>query len=292
MPEAPPAWTVLTLLRRATDHLRDRGIDSPRAAAEILLAHALACRRIDLYLRFDQPVETDERERFRELVRRRLRREPVAYITGSREFWSLPLAVNPSVLIPRPETECLVEAALAVLPRAAAPPQRILDLGTGSGAVVLALAKERPGHRFLATDRDSAAIATARANARRLALEGGIHFLVGDWFAPLRPGPRWDLIVSNPPYIATAVLADLAPEVAAFEPRQALDGGPDGLACLRRMITQAPLFLADGGFLLLEIGADQLRPVADLARETAAYRPIDFRPDYAGRDRVAILQRR
>lgn len=292
MPEAPTAWTVLTLLRRATDHLRDRGIDSPRAAAEILLAHALGCRRIDLYLRFDQPVETDERERFRDLVRRRLRREPVAYITGSREFWSLPLSVDASVLIPRPETECLVEAALAVLPRAAATPQRILDLGTGSGAVVIALAKDRPGHRFLATDRDSAAIATARANARRLALEGGIHFLVGDWFAPLRPGPRWDLIVSNPPYIATAVLADLAPEVAAFEPRQALDGGPDGLACLRRMITQAPLFLADGGFLLLEIGADQRRPVADLARKTAAYRPIDFRPDYAGRDRVAILQRR
>jgi release factor glutamine methyltransferase len=290
MPESSPGWTVLALLRRATDHLHEQGIDSPRAAAEILLAHALNCRRIDLYLRFDQPVEVAERDRFRDLIRRRLRREPVAYITGFREFWSLPLVVDASVLIPRPETECLVEAALAVLPESDDAPKRILDLGTGSGAVVLALAKERPGHQFLATDCSVAALAAARANARRLALEARLDFLTGDWFAPLRRCRQWDLIVSNPPYIATSVLADLDPEVVAFEPRQALDGGPDGLDSLHRIIDQAPSYLADSGYLLLEIGADQRRPVAERVRKTTAYRRMDFRTDYAGRDRVAILQ--
>jgi release factor glutamine methyltransferase len=220
-----------------------------------------------------------------------LHREPVAYITGSREFWSMPLAVNPSVLIPRPETECLVEAALAALPESAPSPGRILELGTGSGAAILALAKERPRHRFVATDRSMAALLTARANARRLALDPRVDFLVGDWFAPFRPCGAWDVIVSNPPYIPTSVLADLAPEVAAFEPRQALDGGPDGLSCLRRLVTEAPAHLAAGGVLILEIGADQRRSVADLARKTAAYRHIDFRTDYAGRDRVAILRK-
>ncbi len=292
MPDPPAPWTVLTLLRRATDHFQDQGIDSPRAAAEILLAHALDCRRIDLYLRFDQPVEAAERDRFRDLVRRRLHREPVAYITGVREFWSLPLAVNPSVLIPRPETECLVEAALEALPQAAPPPKRVLDLGTGSGAVVLALAKERPGHRFLATDRSPAALATARFNARRLSLEDRLEFLASDWFTPLRPSHNWDLIVSNPPYISTATLAELAPEVAVFEPRQALDGGSEGLDCLSRLIAGAPGYLAPGGVLILEIGADQRRPVADLARKTAAYSSVDFRTDYAGRDRVTILRKR
>jgi len=291
MPEAQAPWTVLTLLRRATDHLREQGIDSPRAAAEILLAHALGCRRIDLYLRFDQPVEAAERNRFRDLVRRRLRREPVAYITGSREFWSLPLAVDPSVLIPRPETECLVEAALAVLPETTLRPQRILDLGTGSGAVILALAKERPGHRFVASDCSAEAIGKARSNARCLGLADRLEVLVGDWFAPLRPCRDWDLIVSNPPYIATPSLTGLAPEVAAFEPRQALDGGLDGLDCLSRLIAEAPAHLCAGGYLILEMGADQRQPVRDLAQRTAAYRCIDFRADYAGRDRVAILQR-
>lgn len=291
MPDPQASWTVLALLRRATDHLREQGIDSPRATAEILLAHALGCRRIDLYLRFDQPVEAAERDRFRDLVRRRLRREPVAYITGFREFWSLPLAVDASVLIPRPETECLVEAALAVLPETTPGPKRILDLGTGSGAVILALAKERPGHRFVASDCSAAAIAKARSNARRLALADRLEVLVGDWFDPFRPCPSWDLIVSNPPYIATPALAGLAPEVAAFEPRRALDGGPDGLGCLGRLIAAAPAHLCRGGYLILEMGADQRRPVGDLAQETRAYRSVDFRTDYAGRDRVAILQR-
>ncbi|HDI60173.1 MAG TPA: peptide chain release factor N(5)-glutamine methyltransferase [Desulfobacteraceae bacterium] len=293
MPDPLPLpWSVLKLLRRAAEHLEEQGIDSPRAAAEILLAHALGCRRIDLYLRHDQPVEAAERDRFRDLVRRRLRREPVAYITGFREFWSLPLAVDPSVLIPRPETECLVEAALAVLPRSTVPqPRRILDLGTGSGAVVLALAKERPGHRFVASDCSAAAIAIARSNARRLALLDRLEIVVGDWFAPFRPCRAWDLIVSNPPYIAAPILDGLAPEVAAFEPRLALDGGLDGLDCLRRLIAEAPAHLSSGGFLILEIGADQRRPVRDLAQQTAAYQCIDFRADYAGRDRVAILRK-
>jgi release factor glutamine methyltransferase len=291
MPEPFSEWTVLPLLRWTADHFRGKGIDSPRAAAEILLAHALGCGRIDLYLRFDQPVTADERDRFRALVRRRLRREPVAYITGQREFWSLPLSVDDSVLIPRPDTECLVEAALTVLPEAGNARWRVLELGTGSGAVILALASERPGHRFVATDLSPAAVATARANARRSGLETAMTFFAGDWFAPLSTGGTWNLVVCNPPYIATSALAHLAPEVAAFEPRQALDGGPHGLDHLRRLIDQAPQHLGAGGYLMLELGSDQRRAVEDLARRVPGYDQVGFRKDYAGRDRVVCLRR-
>ncbi len=292
MPEPSVQWTILTLLRRAADHFRQKEIDSPRAAAEILLAHALECRRIDLYLRFDQPLDASECERFRQLVRRRLAHEPVAYITGQREFWSLSLSVDPCVLIPRPDTECLVEAALSVLPDAADRQWRILEPGTGSGAVILALAAERPGHRFVATDLSLAAVAAARRNAERLELDPVVAWVAGDWFTPFAPRRLWDLVVCNPPYIASETITGLAPEVAQFEPRMALDGGQDGLEHLRGLVEQAPAYLARGGFLMLEIGADQRMSVEDLANAVQDYDRIEFRQDYAGRDRVAILQRR
>ncbi len=257
--------------------------------AEILLAHTLGCRRIDLYMRFDQPVDQAARDRFKILVQRRMRREPVAYITAEREFWSLPLGVDPSVLIPRPDSECLVEAGLRLLP-AENEAKRVLDLGTGSGALILALASERPGHHYTATDRSRAAVDTARANAVRLGLEGRVRFLVGDWFAPLALGARWDLIISNPPYIPRGGLEALEPEVSRFEPRLALDGGEDGLTHLRHLVHTAPAHLVQGGWLALEMGFDQRPAVEALASAAAVYDEVIFKRDYGGRERVVCLR--
>ena len=257
--------------------------------AEILLAHTLGCRRIDLYMRFDQPLDQAARDRFKALVQRRVRREPVAYITAEREFWSLPLKVNPSVLIPRPDSECLIEACLRLLP-AENEAKRILDLGTGSGALILALASERPGHRYTATDLSPAAVDTARANAVRLGLEERVRFLAGDWFAPFAPGVRWDLVISNPPYIPRGVLETLEPEVSRFEPRLALDGGEDGLTHLRHLVHTAHAHLAQGGWLALEMGFDQRSAIEALISDAGVYDEAIFKRDYGGRERVVCLR--
>ncbi|MEZ4526998.1 MAG: peptide chain release factor N(5)-glutamine methyltransferase [Desulfobacterales bacterium] len=285
-----PPWTILRILRWTTSHFRSRHIENPRASAEILLAHALGIRRIDLYLRHDQPLMPEERERFRELIRRRLRHEPVAYIVGRRGFWTLELSLSPAVLIPRPETECLVEAALECLPRN--PENRILDLGTGSGAIILSLAAERPENRFYASDRSPAALEIAKANAAGNGLEGKIHFFCGDWFAPLCPEiPGFDLIVSNPPYIRSAEIRDLQPEIS-FEPKAALDGGPDGLAEIRQIVGQARNYLAADGFLIMEIGCDQAGEVVRMAEKCGAYDQIRCTADYSARDRVVQMRRK
>jgi len=289
---APPEWTLLALLRRTAAYFREREIDSPRASAEVLLAHALGCRRIDLYLRHDQPLTPAELDRFRGLVRRRARHEPTAYITGEREFWSLPIGVDARVLIPRPDTECLVAAVLERLESAAVAPRWVLELGTGSGAVVLALARDRPGHPYWATDRSPGALATARRNARRLGLETAVQFAAGDWWRPLRPVGRWDVVVCNPPYIPRPVLATLAMQVAAFEPAAALDGGPDGLEAIRRLIRGAPEHIPPGGWLLLEIGHDQGPAVTRLGQAAADFGDLRCLQDYGGRDRVVVLRRR
>ncbi len=286
-------WTILKLLAWTTSFFKSHGIESPRADAEILLAHTLGSERIALYTHHDQPLNPDELSRFKALIKRRAGREPVAYIVGQKGFWSLELAVTPAVLIPRPETECLVEKALQFLPCDAAPsPLRVLELGTGSGAIVLALAKERPAHRFYALDRSLAALTVARRNARRAGLDGRVCFWVADWVDSLRHGgPLFDLIVSNPPYIRTGDIAGLQPEIGRFEPRQALDGGPDGLQDLHRIIRQSPPFLAAGGRLLLEIGWDQAKALAALAADCGMYEESAVFQDYSGLDRVLILRK-
>jgi release factor glutamine methyltransferase len=228
-----------------------------------------------------------EMSSFRELIRRRLRHEPVAYILGRKGFWTLELAVDPAVLIPRPETERLVEAALAHL--SALPPgrtARVLDLGTGSGAIVLALAAAAPGHRYFASDISAAALATARRNAAA-GLEGRVFFFAADWLAALRPaGGRFDLIVSNPPYIARGGLSGLPPEVVRSEPRLALDGGEDGLGAHRTLIAGAGYHLVPGGLLLLEIGDGQRASVTALAEAAGHYDAARCLPDLSGRERV------
>ncbi|MCU0559137.1 MAG: peptide chain release factor N(5)-glutamine methyltransferase [Desulfobacterales bacterium] len=281
----------MKLVRWATGFLQKRGIDSPRTTAELLLAHVLGLDRLQLYVRHDQPLVQAELAAFRELIQRRLRREPVAYILGRKGFWTLELQVGPEVLIPRPETELLVEAALARLAQTAdGRPARVLDLGTGSGAVVLALACAAPAHRYFASDVSSDALATARRNAQAAGCGGRVAFFAADWLAALRAtGAPFELIVSNPPYIARGALAGLQPEIAQHEPPLALDGGADGLDCHRTILRAAGGHLAPGGALLLEIGADQRQPVQTLAERAGSYGDVRCLKDYAGCDRVMVL---
>jgi len=285
------SWTILDLLKWTTDYFSRQAIDSPRATAEILLAHTLAVKRIDLYLKYDQPLNPTELQQFKVLIKRRAAREPVAYIVGTKEFWGLDFAVAPGTLIPRPETECLVESALETIDGAASrTPLHILELGTGSGAVVTALAKERPGQCFYASDRSFQTVVVARRNAAANGLAEDIHFFAGDWLEPLAPSRLLlDLIVSNPPYIDSAVIPTLQPEIHQFEPLAALDGGPDGLDSIRRIIRQAPAHLHPGGSLLLETGHDQHAALQSLVNQLPAYDRVDFGKDYSGYDRIACL---
>jgi release factor glutamine methyltransferase len=284
-------WSLLELLKEALGYLAQKGVPTPRLDAEILLAHALQCRRIDLYLRHDQPLAPEEVDRFRELIRRRSRREPVAYITGTKEFWSLPFTVTPRVLIPRPETELLVEVALEAAQALIVPhpgPLRILEIGTGSGAVAIALAREG-GERFhlVATDRSSEALQVARANARALGVDDRIEFLQGDLLEPLGShlGP-FVMILSNPPYVPSREIPILSPEVREYEPRDALDGGEDGLAVIRRLLQETQDRLAEEGSLLLEVGAGQRPFIEETLRQTPSWRSWRWHQDLAGVDRV------
>jgi release factor glutamine methyltransferase len=281
-------WTVLELLRWTTEHFRSRGIESARLDAECLLAHALDTERLQLYLEFDKPVPACERARFRELVKRRAdERVPVALLTGRREFWSLPLRVTPDVLVPRPETETLVEVALRLLPdRESA--ARILDVGTGCGAIALALAKERPKARITATDISESALAVASENAAELGFEDRIRFLVGDGLDPVR-GERFDLIASNPPYLSGGEEPALPPELA-HEPREALFGGSEGTELLRRIADGARDLLEEGGALAVEVAPQQAPEMTEWLVNAGFARPERHR-DLGGRVRVVSAER-
>ncbi|MEJ2657070.1 MAG: peptide chain release factor N(5)-glutamine methyltransferase [Desulfobacterales bacterium] len=291
-------WTIIKLLKWATSYFNSHNIDRPRAEAEILLSHALNLRRIDLYLQYDQPLYSDDLKRFKALIKRRINREPVAYIVGTKEFWSMDFAVSKKVLIPRPETEFLVEVALDLLPKESASgsvltPKRILELGTGSGAVILSLASMRPRHRFFGTDRIWAAIQLARKNAARHGLESIVEFVCADWLEPFSTERfALDMIISNPPYVPSRLIGSLQPEITGYEPISALDGGEDGLSCLRHIINHAHLYLRGHGNLLLEIGHDQKNDVLRLINQCAAYEHIVFIKDYSGYDRVVQMRKK
>jgi release factor glutamine methyltransferase len=277
----PRTWTVLDLLRWTQEHFASKGIDTARLDAECLLAHVRGTDRLRLYVDFDQSVEEEERARFRELVRRRAsERVPVAQLTGVREFWSLPLAITADVLVPRPETETLVQVALELVPDADAE-LRVLDVGTGSGAVAFALAVERGKARLTATDISPAALDVARRNAEALGLSERIRFADGDLYEPVQ-GERFDLVVSNPPYVARG--AALPPELA-HEPEQALFAGADGLEVLRPLIRELGEVLEAGGAAAFEVAPDQAEAVQ---RELAAagFVAIQTTRDLARRPRV------
>jgi release factor glutamine methyltransferase len=276
-------WTILKVVNWTAQRFTEQGGASPRLEAEVLLAHVLSTDRVSLYTRFDQPLVRGELDAYRELVRRRLKGEPVAYLTGRKEFWSLSLAVDPRVLIPRPETELLVEAALEVTQDA--PAGVLADVGTGSGAIALALKKERPAWRVLATDISASALDVARTNAARLGL--AVEFLEGDLLGPLAPFGPLDLIACNPPYLGETELETLMPDVRDHEPRVALTPGADALGAIRRVVAGAPALLRPGAALVVEIATGHGVPVRALLEEHG-FVGITVRRDHAGHDRVAL----
>ncbi len=285
-------WTILDVLQWTADYFSSHQVDSPRLTAEILLAETLGIDRVGLYVRFDQPLTENERHRFREMVKRRIQREPVAYITGRKDFWKISLEVTPDVLIPRPETEILVETALETMPDAPEKPLRILDMGTGSGAIVISLAHSFPGPRYFASDVSRSALGVAFRNAALNSVSDRIAFFASRWFDAVSPSIAFDRIVSNPPYIPSVQVPHLPPEISRYEPAQALDGDADGLRDISILVSRAPGFLAPGGLLLLEIGHDQKPAVEGMVQDHPDWVDLSFRRDYAGHDRVAVFTRR
>ncbi|CAA9234723.1 MAG: Peptide chain release factor N(5)-glutamine methyltransferase [uncultured Acetobacteraceae bacterium] len=283
---ADPAGTVGAFLCRAGQHLRAAALDTPRLEARLLLAHALGCRTEDLLREPRAPVPPGAAGRFAALLRRRLEREPMAHLLGTQEFWSLPFSVSAATLIPRPDTETLIEAALAAFPRREAV-RRVLDLGTGTGCLLLAALSEFPEATGVGVDSVPDAAALARRNAAGLGLHGRAGFFAGSWAAALAGG-RFDLVLSNPPYIETETIAGLAPEVARHEPFSALNGGADGLDAYRSLLPEVRRVLAPHGRAVVELGQGQRAAVEALAGEIGL-RPLGCRADLGGVDRALLL---
>lgn len=288
-------WTIRRVLEWTAKDLSGRGIPSARLDAEVLLAYVLGLDRLGLYLDLDRPLGEAERGAYRDLIARRRQREPVAYLTGTKEFWSLSLAVTPDVLIPRPDTETLVEEALALLSAgadaAASTERRAVDVGTGTGCVALALATERPDLRVLAVEADRRAAAVAARNAEHLGLARTVAVVVGDLLGPVR-GPV-DLVVANLPYVPSPEIDGLEPEVSRWEPRRALDGGLDGLDLFRRLLDAAAPVVRAGGSLALEVAdAEQAGQIAGLLAASGAWEPARTRRDLGGETRVLSSRRR
>jgi release factor glutamine methyltransferase len=263
--QSQKTWKVEDLVRWAAADFQKRGIDTPRLDAEILLAHAICCSRVELYLRFDRVPDRNQLDAFREAVKRRRNREPVAYITGKKAFHDIELAVAPGLFVPRPETELLVDEAVIALRELKEEEIRVLDLGAGTGAIALAIAKALPKVRAWAVDVDPRAVEMTKENAGSLGLDRRVIALEGDGFSPVTKLSPFDLIACNPPYVESADIDGLMPEVRDHEPARALDGGPDGLDFIRRLMEKAPSRLKPGGRLLVEVGEGQAGTVEAMA---------------------------
>jgi release factor glutamine methyltransferase len=285
--EPARVWSVLELLRWTTTYLADRGLENARLNAELLLAGALRLKRLDLYLQYDRPLAAEELAEFKQRLKRRALREPLQYIDGVAAFRELLLKVDRRVLIPRPETEVLVEAVLGWARGREA--LHAVDVGTGSGAIALALATEGPFARVVAVDVQEDALALARENHAAAAPDSPVEFRPGDLLAPVR-GERFDVVVSNPPYVRDDERTGLEPEVRDWEPARALFAGPDGLEVVRRLATDAPAVLRPGGLLALEVGAGQPAAVAALLRESGRWAEPRVLRDLAGRDRIVMAE--
>ncbi len=287
--ETETGTKVCALLSRLEKRFAGAGVDSPGLDARLILAMVLGCDRAHLHAHPEKMVVPEELARVESLAQRRMAREPMAYIMGEREFWSMSLLVSPGVLIPRPETELLVERAVALSGKKGQ--SRILDLCAGSGAVGLAVASELTEAQVTLLDLCPKALGVARRNAERLGFGSRTGLLVSDLFGALAKGDEFDLIVSNPPYVATGELDGLMPEVSSFEPRLALDGGADGMDLIRRIIEEAPAYLARGGFLLIEMDPRQMAVAEAFSEEQGSYRSARRHNDLAGRERVLELKR-
>lgn len=287
-------WTILKILTWAESYFESFNIDSPRLTAEILLCHCLEIKRIDLYLQYDRPLDKKELSEYRGLILRRVKREPVAYITGTKGFWESEFSVNREVLIPRPDTEVLVETALKILGAAGFEKKKnkVLELGVGSGAVIISIAETYPLNFYFAGDISYGAAESAACNARKILDNTGVSIFVGSWFSCLKIKNSFDLIISNPPYIPLKEIENLQPEIKNYEPMLALDGGEDGLAGIREIIDHAWKYLSSKGVLLLETGADQKTNIENIADNCSKYDPVKYIKDYAGHDRVAVLKKR
>ena len=279
-------WTIREVLEWATQDFAARGIESPRLDAELLVAKALGTDRIGLYLDLNRPLVDRERSEIRPLVARRREREPVAYILGHRDFYGRRFKVTPDVLIPRPDTEILVEHALECIPDDAA--CRVLDVGTGSGAVAVTIAAERPLAIVTATDISEAALAVAASNAEQLEVSARVRFEQADL---LRGADQYDVIVSNPPYVARPEIETLQTEIREHEPATALEAGEDGLDVVRALLAATEPVTASGAQMLIEIGVGQAASVVDFAKGHTAWAPVAVYPDLNRIDRVVHLRR-
>jgi release factor glutamine methyltransferase len=286
------ALSAHRLLERGASELRQAGVPEARFEAELLLRHALGCSREALFARLHEPAGTEAAGHYFHLVERRRGRVPIQHILGTQEFYGLSFRVTPAVLIPRAETEGVVDEALAELSSRSASAPAIADVGCGSGCIAIAIARERPEARLLATDASPAALAVARENAFAHAVEERITFLHGDLLDPLvERGEKLDLVVSNPPYVVDAEIFDLAPEVKEHEPRMALAGGADGLATITRLLQGVGAVLTGAGVVVMEIGKGQDREVAERVH-AAGLDLVRIVPDLAGIPRVVIARKR
>ncbi len=288
MTQRSEKWNIGAILQWTGQYFADKGVESPRLDAEVLLSHILGKDRLYLYVHFEQPLEDSELAAFRAAVLRRAKREPVAYIIGQKEFMGHMFNVGPAVLVPRPDTEILVEAVLEKLRVIPDGKLRLLDIGTGSGAIIISLLKELPEAVGVAVDLSPEALAVAEENAVRLGVADRLQFRRGDLLQPVE-GEVFDYIVSNPPYIPEDDMLNLAAEVLC-EPRMALVAGQDGLDCYRNLLAGGGNNLKEGGGIALEVGIHQAEAVCLLA-EKSGWRKCEIRCDYAGIQRVVLAQK-
>ena len=286
---------ALELLNWSTNTLKDHEIENPRLNAELLLGCSLNLGREELYMRLHGELKEGEKRTLEKLIQRRILGEPLQYILGHQEFWSIKFKVDPRVLIPRPETELLVEQSLSILSEKSFKQNpSVLEIGTGSGAIAIALAKEVKEIFLVATDISRDALVLAKENAKSAGVQDQVQFVNGDLFNPVRRSKErrpFDLILSNPPYIIRSEIGSLAKEVRDYEPGIALDGGEDGLEFYRHLISQAPSYLREGGWLLLEVGQGQAEMVAKQIKGSGAFLKPQILPDLAGIERVVKVQR-
>jgi len=291
----PNSWTIKDLLKVSADYLKEKGTESPRLTAEVLLAHQLNVDRMDLYLDFEKPLLEKEIDGYRSLIKRRIGHEPLQYITGHKEFWSLEFMVNHHVLIPRPESELLVELSLSVLRNPSMNqdrPPRILDLCTGCGAIAVSLAKEIPHAVIWATDLFENALDVARLNAEKNGVCEAITFLHGDLWEPLsNKDVTFDVILSNPPYVAAEEYDALPPEVREYEPRHALDGKEGGLHFIRKIIHKASSFLCHDGWIIIEMAPNQTGRALELLNQSGEYGKTKSIKDHSRLERIVMAQK-
>jgi release factor glutamine methyltransferase len=289
-------WIIKDLLPVSIDYLKTKNIESPRLCAEILLSHQLSISRLKLYLEYDQPVGENDLNNYRAMIKRLADGEPIQYITGMQEFWSMDFIVNRSVLIPRPETEIIVEQAIRIYKEnnfAERPRINILDMCTGSGAIAVAIASELKNAEVTAVDISKEAIETARENITKHEMTERISLIEGDLFEPFINNPKYfDIIVSNPPYVTKEEYKLLPKKIRDFEPTLALESGVDGLSHIRILLEKAPHYLHPGGWLILEMAPHQIDAVSKIISCNDCYQDISVVKDYSHRDRVVITRKK